>query len=325
MQDRPLISIIMTTYGHEKYIGYALDSILMQETEYSFEVLIGEDCSPDNTRAILKEYEKKHPGFFTVFYRKKNMGARANSQDLVWRASGKYLASLEGDDYWVSSNRLQKLASFLENNSTYMGVANKTIVVDQSNNPREGVRYPECKKKEFTLKQYRRGFLPGQSAATMIRNAYRDNQFDVSIKRKTPPLLPADRVTAFLWVSNGKYRCFDDVMSAYRYVPSSGTSFSANVQKKSSTYFVSLIKCYKDLLDHIKLDYSRKAVATMASLYLYQILLAVKKDRGYNVKAFFKALLEQKYKFLSCIYLLHNITNAIIRKARRKKTGYIGW
>ena len=57
----PILSIYVATYNHEQYIVQALDSILMQETKYSYEVLVGEDCSTDNTRAVLKAYEQQHP------------------------------------------------------------------------------------------------------------------------------------------------------------------------------------------------------------------------------------------------------------------------
>ena len=67
------LSICVITYNHEKYISKALDSILMQKTNYSFEVLIADDCSTDNTPNILKEYEERYPAFFQIIYRKKNM------------------------------------------------------------------------------------------------------------------------------------------------------------------------------------------------------------------------------------------------------------
>ena len=325
MQEKPLISIIMATFGHEEYIKYALDSILMQETEYSFEVLIGEDCSPDNTRAILKEYEKKHPYIFTIFYREENIGRKANSQDLLWRAKGKYLALLEGDDYWISSNRLQKLAYFLENNLEYMGVANKTMVVDENNNQIKDVIYPECNKKDFTLREYRHGFLPGQTAATMIRNVYRDKQFDLSIEKKRPNMLPGDRITSFLWVSNGKYRCINDVMSAYRYVISSGSSFSANSHKSIDEYLENQLVFNKQLLEHIRSNYSKEAIATISSLYLFYLLFAAIKYNNYSLKTFFIAFFKEKHKLLTSAYLICSITRSLFRKYNSKANRYIGW
>ena len=66
--DDVILSIYVPTYNHEKYIARALDSILMQKTDYAYEVLVGEDASTDNTRAILKEYEKKYPGRFQMYF-----------------------------------------------------------------------------------------------------------------------------------------------------------------------------------------------------------------------------------------------------------------
>ena len=88
-KDEVLLSVICPTYNHEKYIRQALDSILMQKVNFKYEVIVGEDCSPDNTREILKEYEKKYPDIFTMVYHDKNIGARNNSQDLLKRANGK--------------------------------------------------------------------------------------------------------------------------------------------------------------------------------------------------------------------------------------------
>ena len=97
------LSIYVATYNHEKYITKALDSVFMQKTKYSFEVLVGEDCSTDNTRLVLKEYEKKNYNNLTIYYRQKNMSNMdiSNAMDLIMRCRGKYLIALEGDDYWI--------------------------------------------------------------------------------------------------------------------------------------------------------------------------------------------------------------------------------
>ena len=68
-----MISVYMTTYNHEKYVRQALDSVLKQKTDYSYEILIGDDVSTDGTRLILKEYEEKYPEIIKVFYREENM------------------------------------------------------------------------------------------------------------------------------------------------------------------------------------------------------------------------------------------------------------
>ena len=77
-KDKIAVSVICVTYNHEKYIREALDSILMQKTNFAFEILIGEDCSTDGTRDILKEYEAKYHERFCMYYREKNLGANNN-------------------------------------------------------------------------------------------------------------------------------------------------------------------------------------------------------------------------------------------------------
>ena len=96
-----ILTVYVPTYNHENYITKALDSILMQKTKYNFEVLVGEDCSTDSTRAVLKDYESKHPGKFNIFYREKNMYGSSpnNALDLKLRSRGKYIICLEGDDF----------------------------------------------------------------------------------------------------------------------------------------------------------------------------------------------------------------------------------
>jgi len=78
-----MLSVFCTTYNHEKYISQALDGILMQKTQYSFEVLIGEDASTDNTREILKSYEAKYPGRFTDFLSRPQYVKRRDNE--FWR------------------------------------------------------------------------------------------------------------------------------------------------------------------------------------------------------------------------------------------------
>ena len=93
----PILSVYIATYNHEKYIADALDSVIMQKTKYPFEVLVGEDCSTDGTRDILKSYELKYPGLFTIFYRDHNMYNETpnNAADIKTKCRGKYIVALE--------------------------------------------------------------------------------------------------------------------------------------------------------------------------------------------------------------------------------------
>ena len=116
-----LVSVWMITYNHEKYISEAIESVLMQKTDFDYEIIIGEDCSTDNTKAILKEYEKKYPHLIKVIYQDHNVGAMRNAFEFTFpRCHGKYIACLEGDDFWIDPLKLQKQVDFLEQHTEYV-------------------------------------------------------------------------------------------------------------------------------------------------------------------------------------------------------------
>ena len=96
----PVISISCVTYNHEKYISEAVDSFLMQETEYAFEVVIGEDCSTDKTLEIVKKYKEQYPRIIKLIEWPENVGAEKNWLTVLENCKGKYIANCEGDDYW---------------------------------------------------------------------------------------------------------------------------------------------------------------------------------------------------------------------------------
>jgi glycosyltransferase involved in cell wall biosynthesis len=110
----------MVTYNHEKFIAEALDSVMMQITNFDCEIVIGEDCSSDGTRAIVKDYERKYPEKIRAIYQEKNVGALRNAYEFTLpKCKGTYIAPLEGDDYWIDPYRLQKQVDFLESNQDY--------------------------------------------------------------------------------------------------------------------------------------------------------------------------------------------------------------
>jgi len=104
----PLISVCMVTYNHEKYIRQAIESVLEQVGEFMLELVIGEDYSKDSTRAIIKEYEAEYPEIIRLLNNDRNLGMAQNFITTAYSCKGKYVAFLDGDDYWCDSQKLQK-------------------------------------------------------------------------------------------------------------------------------------------------------------------------------------------------------------------------
>ena len=117
--DTPVVSICSITYNHEKFIAEALDSFLMQETDFPFEIIIDDDCSLDNTADIIRKYVAKYPTIIQANFREKNVGMMQNFIANIKRARGKYIALCEGDDYWTDPMKLQKQMEFLEENGDF--------------------------------------------------------------------------------------------------------------------------------------------------------------------------------------------------------------
>ena len=117
----PLVSIVIITYGHEKFIDETINGVVMQETNFDFELIIADDCSPDNTSNLVNDFIINHPkGYLIKYFRhEKNIGMMTNFLFALKECKGKYIALCEGDDYWTDSLKLQKQVDFLENNNDY--------------------------------------------------------------------------------------------------------------------------------------------------------------------------------------------------------------
>ncbi|MBO5561843.1 MAG: glycosyltransferase [Firmicutes bacterium] len=129
--DKPTVSVICNTYNQSRYIGSALDSFLMQETDFPFEVIVHEDASVDNTADIIREYEKKFPDIIKPIYEKENQYSK--NRDIVMEidlpaAGGKYIAFCEGDDYWTDKTKLQKSFDYMEKHDECSLVSHLTNV-----------------------------------------------------------------------------------------------------------------------------------------------------------------------------------------------------
>lgn len=119
MSSEPLVSICCITYNHGKYISKTLDGFLMQKTTFTFEILIHDDASTDETQAIIENYKQKSTIKFVTTYQNVNQfsqGKRFLNRYNFELARGKYIALCEGDDYWTDPFKLQKQVDFLEAN-----------------------------------------------------------------------------------------------------------------------------------------------------------------------------------------------------------------
>lgn len=117
--DKPLVSVIILTFNQEQYIRQCIDSVLAQETEFHFEIIIGEDCGSDLTRAICIEYQERFPQKIKLLLNDTNVGVLVNWYNCIKESRGKYIAQCAGDDFWHNKKKLQLQTKFLERNSDF--------------------------------------------------------------------------------------------------------------------------------------------------------------------------------------------------------------
>lgn len=121
----PKVSVCVVTYNQEKYIRQCLQSIVDQETDFYFEVIVGDDCSIDGTRAIVQEFSEKYSCIIPIL-RKENIGAFKNYIAIHNMARGEYIAHIDGDDYWYPE-KISYQARFLDEHPNVSAIFTNAI------------------------------------------------------------------------------------------------------------------------------------------------------------------------------------------------------
>ena len=219
------LSVLFITYNHEPYLRQSLDSVLSQKTDFDFEIVVGEDCSTDNTRAILEEYKEKYPDKIKLLFREKNFGRPTmNVYDTGMHCGGDYIAFLEGDDYWLDENKLQRQVDFLEQNPEYMGCTHTCRVVDKDGKPETDVEALSLYEwdGDYTFEDYKsQPCWPGQTATVVCRNFFKEGKYDYTILYKAHDFLDDGVILLFLLIQ-GKIFRMSETMSAWRFVKKEG-------------------------------------------------------------------------------------------------------
>ena len=135
--QQALVTVILPTHNHAPFIAQAIDSVLMQKTDFSFDILLHDDASTDGTADICRDYAARYPEKITLIAQQVNqytIDRRIQSHILIPRVLAKYTAILDGDDYWVDPLKLQKQIGYLEAHPDCTLCIGGADLVDVSNN-----------------------------------------------------------------------------------------------------------------------------------------------------------------------------------------------
>jgi glycosyltransferase involved in cell wall biosynthesis len=204
--DTPLLSVCLITYNHINYIREAIESVWMQEINFSWEFIIADDYSIDGTREIVFKYKEKYPELIRIIPREKNVGAAKNWIELLTPAKGKYIAYFEGDDYWIDPNKLQKQIDFLEANPKYVCHCHNALIIEK-NKPEKFYNNNKIDKVLTTDDIVTTLSIP--TGSVVFRNCLRP--FPSYLKK-----FPLDIILYFALSKFGDFYQSTEVMSVYR-------------------------------------------------------------------------------------------------------------
>lgn len=211
---KPKVSIVCITYNHEQYLKDALDSFLMQETNFPFEVIVGEDCSTDNTRAILKEYAEKYPEIIKPIYQEQNTGGYKNFVDTLNACKGEYFVINEGDDFFTDKHKLQLQVDYLDNHKDCSMCFHPVKVFFQDKSQKD-YTFPTKREYKITKEKFNYETLKKVNFIQTNSCMYRKGSLDFS-EMLPNEILPADYFINLYYSRQGEIGFINKTMAAYR-------------------------------------------------------------------------------------------------------------
>ena len=311
--SEPLLSILIATYNHEKFIGALLDSVLMQCVDFEYEIIICDDCSQDKTREILTSYFNKHPDKINLIFNEKNKGVNINARKLFELSKGKYICTIDGDDRWIFNKKLQYQIDFLETNLDYSATFHDAEIIsttheDENSNERAKTQTHREYKYFSQFNHYRSDFFAWDllqrniipTASLIFRKPKDLSFFDLF----DGIVLSLSWILELYLMKQSKFKYFNEVWSVYNDHPGGVSKrIEHNSFKKSN------IDCLKFFLTDDYYSYMKKDVYAAISAEYKQILFNQntkkegKKFFNKNLKAFLFYSIKQTFSEVSYFYI----------------------
>ncbi|MBC7901921.1 MAG: glycosyltransferase [Gemmatimonadaceae bacterium] len=291
------VSILMITYNHAPFIAQALDSVLMQQVDFEYEIVVGEDCSTDATRKTLIEYRQKFPDKIRLLLPEKNLGMIRNFAATFQECRGEYIALLEGDDFWTSTSKLQRQVDYLDAHPECAASFHNVEIIYENDDKAPHLFHGKNLKPFFTQRDIVSDFfIP--TCSTMCRNRlfkqFPDWYYDMPM---------GDWPLHVMNSGHGNYAYIDEPLASYR-VHSGGiwSQIKKRDALQKSIYAAQTINGY---LEYKFAKFIRKKIAMME----YETALTLIEER--ELKSAFshawKALLASPFYFKVYQRIISNI------------------
>lgn len=282
MSQNPIVSVCMITYAHEKFIREAIEGVLMQECNFEVELIIANDCSPDNTDEVIQDILNNHHKSHWIKYirHKENKGMMPNFIYALQQCKGKYIALCEGDDYWTDPLKLKKQVEFLEGNEEYIIHSGVARISREGEENKEYIGLDEIEK-TFRIDEFYsyNGLI---TCTVMFRNCKKEIPYEFN------KMIYGDWFLYVLLLKQTELKAYrsKDIFSVYR-IHNGGLMSSLSTLEHYKEHIKQIIKI-------------RKYVG-----YKKYSLLEVNRLNNYSIKIFKTALFEKKYFELLKTFLIN--------------------
>lgn len=280
---RPLVSVYMLAYNHEKFIAQAIDGVIAQLCDFPIELIIGEDCSTDSTGEIVRDYRSRYPALIRILTSEINVGMTANAARCIRATRGDYIAICEGDDYWVDPAKLARQVSLMDAMPDVALTCHAVNRVDASDGRRTRIQRPARKSRLLSTRELILGdgdFIP--TCSILARRALFTNR---PAWRLQAPVGDYPLVLNAAQVGCVAYQ--DRVMATYRVnVPDSWTSTTKS--RSSIDQRLAHALAIEGMLDGYKNEISethKSSVNAIARKYIFNAIVRSTDDKAKKMKA----------------------------------------
>jgi glycosyltransferase involved in cell wall biosynthesis len=260
----PSVDVAIVTYNHQPYIRVALESVLAQETSFPVRIIVGDDASTDGTQEIIREFCQNFPNRITAIFHDRNLGVIHPDRigfKVLRACTGKYVAMLDGDDYWTDPEKLQIQADYLESHPE-CSICHHAVQYQYEDNRRAPTRRPKYTKSVTTLFDLLGCTNYIHTAAALYR-------------RECLPEIPAwlaklplgDWPMWCLLGQAGDYGFIDRMMSVYRVRHYSSWSHQSAIFRIDAT-----MQMFRELRERLDPKYSVRIANTLARFSATQAL-----------------------------------------------------
>lgn len=263
MNNEIMVSVLCIAYNHEKYIRQCLESLLMQKTNFNYEIIVHDDASTDNTANIIREYEKKYPEVVKPIYQSENQyskGVQIGATYITPMIRGKYVAHCEGDDFWMDPYKLQKQFDIMEKNPDCSICTHRVMDVTESGE-NTGKFHPnfELKETKMNLGEYLKmttihDSYPFQTTSYFIRaDVKKEYAFNTPVFVKEFGV--GDVPTVLYALTKGNLYYLDETMSCYRRFSQGSWSSNYDNGKTGIMFTKKFLKGFETFNDYTNKKY----------------------------------------------------------------------